>query len=89
MSRHALCHSYMSFVRLLSPCNYFLQGKLCGLQIDLPKTNTNIGIIASILACFVKSMVPTKELEVSKEHISTTKIKVHAKVNRLPPSSFT
>jgi hypothetical protein len=34
-------------------------------------------------------MMPTKELEVLEEHISIIKIKVHAKVDKLSPSSFT
>jgi hypothetical protein len=49
----------LPFVRLISPCNSFLQGKLNGFQVDLLKPYTNINIIISILACFAKSMAKT------------------------------
>jgi hypothetical protein len=45
-----------SFVGLLSPCNNFFQGRLCGLQINLLKANTNIHIITSILTRFAESI---------------------------------
>jgi hypothetical protein len=81
-----------SFVKKFSPYNCFLYGTLCGFQIDLPKINITIGVIANILACFIESMAKTHVYQgitsVRRTHL-TIKVRVHPRVDKLPPSSFT
>jgi hypothetical protein len=50
----------VAFAILHNPCNCFLQHKLSGLQINLPKTNKNFSLITCILACFDESMAKTQ-----------------------------
>jgi hypothetical protein len=57
---------------LFSWCNYFLQHRLNGLQVNLPKTNKKFNIITSILACFGGSTTKAQPLPKNYKSQRTT-----------------
>lgn len=79
-----------SFVRLLTPCNCFLEGKLCGFQINFLKVKVNIHIIANILTCLTWwKHDPNQRATCTKWTDLTIELIVCAKLDILRPSSFT